>query len=282
MFIILFSTLFFLPKTNASTIGEIFSTGKGFIEEGNDIDETIDTTALTDTSDFLYNSLLAIGVVAAIIVAMILGIQFMWASAEEKAKVKEAILPFVVGCFVVFGSFTIWKLAVNIGNDAEDSVKGTKTVYANKGNGAQGGAEDGEKDESSTAEKVGGTVGATTGSAIGGAVEGVAGGTVGVTIGNLLAPLLGIDPGTASLIFGSIGATGGTVHGTIEGGKIGAEVGSVVGEFVEENKETIGEVGKEVAKGSVSSTVTSTTIAPIVGMDPITGAIAGWILELAL
>lgn len=132
MFIILFSTLFFLPKTNASTIGEIFSTGKGFIEAGNDIDKTIDTTALTDTSDFLYNALLAIGVVVAVIVAMVLGIQFMWASAEEKAKVKEAILPFVVGCFVVFGAFTIWKLVVNVGNDAEKQVTSIALIEADE------------------------------------------------------------------------------------------------------------------------------------------------------
>lgn len=54
----------------------------------------------------------------AVVIAMILGIQFMVASASEKAKVKEAIIPFVVGCIVVFGAFTIWKIAVNIGGKA--------------------------------------------------------------------------------------------------------------------------------------------------------------------
>ena len=124
MFVALFSTLFFFPKTFAIT--DIFAYGKGFVEEGNNINETIDTGLLKSTSDFLYKVLLAIAVVIAIVVAMVLGIQFMWASAEEKAKVKEALLPFVVGCFVVFGSFTIWKLAVNIGNDAENQITAKK------------------------------------------------------------------------------------------------------------------------------------------------------------
>ena len=122
MLIILFSVLVFSPQTFA--ISDVFSYGKGFIEKGNNINETIDTGVLKSTSDFLYKVLLAIAVVIAIVVALILGIQFMWTSAEEKAKVKEALLPFVVGCFVVFGSFTIWKIAVNVGNDAESEVSG--------------------------------------------------------------------------------------------------------------------------------------------------------------
>lgn len=41
----------------------------------------------------------------------------MMASAEDKAKVKESLLPFVVGCVVVFGSFGIWKLLVIFGQN---------------------------------------------------------------------------------------------------------------------------------------------------------------------
>lgn len=50
-------------------------------------------------------------------VGTIIGIQFMLASAEDKAKVKEALVPYVVGCFVIFGAFTIWSTVVNIGQD---------------------------------------------------------------------------------------------------------------------------------------------------------------------
>jgi len=124
IFIIVLSTSFCMPSSHA--LGNIFSDGKAFLQEGKPIDETINTTELEDTSDYIYNALLAFAIMVAIIVAMVLGIQFMVASADEKAKVKEALLPFVVGCIVVFGSFTIWKIVVNIGNDAEDSVRASQ------------------------------------------------------------------------------------------------------------------------------------------------------------
>jgi len=120
IFVTILSTSFSMSPSYA--LGDIFSQGKGFLEAGNDIDNTINTTKLGETSDYIYNTLLAIAIMVAIIVGMILGIQFMAASADEKAKVKEALMPFVVGCIVVFGAFTIWKVVVNIGNKAEDSV----------------------------------------------------------------------------------------------------------------------------------------------------------------
>lgn len=129
---ILILGLLYLPKAYA--IGDIFTSGKEFLQNGKDIDQTINTTALKDTSDTIYNILFAVAVMVAIIVAMILGIQFMWASADEKAKVKEALMPFVVGCIVVFGSFTIWKIAINIGNDAENSQT-TSATYTKQSNG---------------------------------------------------------------------------------------------------------------------------------------------------
>ncbi len=110
--------------SEAYALGDAISSGKDFLSDGDDPNKVIDTTKLTNTSNTIYNALLAIAIVIAIIVSMVLGIQFMAASADEKAKVKEAILPFVIGCVVVFGSFTIWKVIVNIGNDAEGTVGG--------------------------------------------------------------------------------------------------------------------------------------------------------------
>ena len=125
IFVVLLSS-FYVPKTYA--LGDVFSSGKDFLSKGNDIDDTIDMGELEETSDFIYNTLLGIAIMVAIIVAMVLGIQFMAASADEKAKVKEALMPFVVGCIVVFGAFTIWKVAVNMGNNAEDSIQTKQTT----------------------------------------------------------------------------------------------------------------------------------------------------------
>ena len=38
----------------------------------------------------------------------------MVGGAEEKANIKEVLVPYVVGCIVIFGAFAIWKLIVTI------------------------------------------------------------------------------------------------------------------------------------------------------------------------
>ena len=65
----------------------------------------------------IYNILLAIGTVIAVIIGAILGIQFMVGSMDDKAKVKESLIPFVIGCVIIFGAFGIWKIVATILQD---------------------------------------------------------------------------------------------------------------------------------------------------------------------
>lgn len=55
----------------------------------------------------------------------------MIASAEDKAKVKEAIVPFIIGTAVIFGAFTIWSLVINIGQSISksESAGGSTSQY---------------------------------------------------------------------------------------------------------------------------------------------------------
>ena len=71
------------------------------------------------------------------LVGTIIGIQFMVASAEDKAKVKEALVPYVIGCAVIFGSFTIWSIAVNLGQDIVPTTtkQETSTTYTKEEDG---------------------------------------------------------------------------------------------------------------------------------------------------
>ncbi len=69
---------------------------------------------LKNTSDFLYNTLLGISMIAAVIVGMVLGIKYMLATSEEKADLKQTLPAYIVSCIVVFGAFSIWKLLINI------------------------------------------------------------------------------------------------------------------------------------------------------------------------
>lgn len=72
-----------------------------------------------------------------LLVGTIIGIQFMVASAEDKAKVKEALVPYVIGCAVIFGAFTIWSIAVNLGQDITGASTSTPSEEGGIGGGGK-------------------------------------------------------------------------------------------------------------------------------------------------
>ncbi len=95
-------------------LSNIITGGQDFINKGNG-SAPIDSESLKQLSDTIYNILLILGIVIAVIIGTILGIQFITGSVEQKAKIKDSLIPFIVGCVVIFGAFGIWKLVVNIG-----------------------------------------------------------------------------------------------------------------------------------------------------------------------
>lgn len=110
----LFILLLSLLTSSAYAIDEIFEQGKTFIEDGEKQENPIEDDELKPLSDTIYNILLAIAIVVAVIVAAILGIYYMVSSVEEQAKIKESLTPYVIGCIVVFGGFGIWKIIVGL------------------------------------------------------------------------------------------------------------------------------------------------------------------------
>ncbi len=96
------------------SLDSIIKGGKSFLDSGKEVNQTINEANLKSVSDGLFNSLLLIASSIAIIIGIVLGIQFMLATVEEKAEIKKAIIPYVIGCAVAFGAFGIWKLIVSI------------------------------------------------------------------------------------------------------------------------------------------------------------------------
>ena len=97
----------------ATTISNIIQGADGFITNGSSSD-MIAGDKIKNLSDIIYNVLLILGMVIAVIVGSVLGIQFITGSVEQKAKVKDSLIPFVIGCVVIFGAFGIWKLVITI------------------------------------------------------------------------------------------------------------------------------------------------------------------------
>lgn len=115
LFFILIMFILIICSTNivqATTTGEIIKGADDFITAGQD---KISGDKLKNLSDLIYNTLLVIGIVIAVIIGAILGIQFITGSIEQKAKIKDALVPFIIGCVIIFGAFGIWKIVVEIG-----------------------------------------------------------------------------------------------------------------------------------------------------------------------
>lgn len=106
----------------AETVDDTMRGAQKFLEEGKDMshqiggqtETNVDFSELNNISKFIYNMLLGIALVAAVVVGMILGVKMMTAGIEEKAKIKETLVPYGVSCVVIFGAFGIWRLAVTI------------------------------------------------------------------------------------------------------------------------------------------------------------------------
>ena len=57
-----------------------------------------------------------VGIVAAVVVLLVLGIKYMMGSAEEKAEYKKTMIPYLVGAILIFASTTIVNVVYNIAN----------------------------------------------------------------------------------------------------------------------------------------------------------------------
>ena len=84
-----------------------------FLQSG---EEKIGEEKIQKASNSLVNLFIVAGTIIAVVYIGILGIKYMAGSVEEKAEIKQTLIPFIVGCVVVFGAFTIWKIAILIGS----------------------------------------------------------------------------------------------------------------------------------------------------------------------
>lgn len=114
--IMIINIIFFnINEVQAAGIGDVITGGDDFIKSGNNESIVIDQSKLQETSKTINNILIIVGMCAAVVISAVLGIKFMIGSVEEKAQIKDALVPFIVGCMVVFGAFGIWRIFINIG-----------------------------------------------------------------------------------------------------------------------------------------------------------------------
>lgn len=71
-------------------------------------------TKLTKITGKILGIIQVFGSVASVIALAMIGIKYMLGSVSEKAKYKETLLPYVVGCILLFGVVNIAKVLYNI------------------------------------------------------------------------------------------------------------------------------------------------------------------------
>lgn len=98
---------------SGQSLDDMIHDGDAFIGHSN-TNILNDNGAFQDGVSTLYNIFLEVGVAVAVIIGLIIGIKFMLGSVEEKAEIKKLLWPYAIGCFVVFGAFGIWKIALEI------------------------------------------------------------------------------------------------------------------------------------------------------------------------
>ena len=113
--------------SNASSFwDDVFSNGNRFIQNGKNQATSkneatggtvIDDSEIQDVNSDIFNALLGIGIVFTVLIGGVLGVKLMISSAEDKAKIKEAMIPYVIGCVVIYGAFGIWKIVIVILNN---------------------------------------------------------------------------------------------------------------------------------------------------------------------
>lgn len=96
-------------KVDPVSLDEIVSNANSFVNSG--------TTQISDEnmqamSNTIYNVLFVIGIALTLLIGAVLGVKFITSSLEEKADIKQAFVPYVIGVVVLFGAFTIWKIVL--------------------------------------------------------------------------------------------------------------------------------------------------------------------------
>ena len=97
-------------NSQSDSLDEAMGDAEAFLNKG---EQVFNDSDLQNFSNKIYNILLTVGIIVAVIMGGILGLKLMTETGPEgKAEVKKLLVPYVAGCIIVFGGFAIWKIVV--------------------------------------------------------------------------------------------------------------------------------------------------------------------------
>ena len=101
-----------IQSLNLYAVDSIIQGADDFLDKGTAI--VLDHTSINNTSKYIFSIFSIIGTAVVVVVGTILGIQFISGSVEEKAKIKESLIPFTVGAIIIFGAIMIWTFIIKL------------------------------------------------------------------------------------------------------------------------------------------------------------------------
>ena len=112
--ILIISLLFLSINNYVYAIGDVISSAQDFLGEAKTDSFGLKGDVISGAAGDIYNILLGAGIIIIMVIAVFLGVKFIMASAEEKADIKQSMLPFIIGTFVTFAAFGISRIMVNL------------------------------------------------------------------------------------------------------------------------------------------------------------------------
>lgn len=103
----------YAADSRRQTIDETKQSADAFIDNA-DTSNTINEADLQTNISLIYNIFFACGMVVAVGCGVFLGVKFMTSSIEGQAEIKEKLIPYFIGCAIIFGAFGIWKIVINV------------------------------------------------------------------------------------------------------------------------------------------------------------------------
>lgn len=100
---------------DTTTVSTIFSGGRQFIKQGKS-KANVDTTAIAKDIGGIGQVFLIIGIGAAVGVGMYLGFKYITSGADEKAKIKERLIFYVIAIVLLVAAVGVTKVIVSIGD----------------------------------------------------------------------------------------------------------------------------------------------------------------------
>ena len=98
-----------------TTVSTIFSGGRQFIKQGKS-KANVDTTAIAKDIGGIGQVFLIIGIETAVGVGMYLGFKYITSGADEKAKIKERLIFYVIAIVLLVAAVGVTKVIVSIGD----------------------------------------------------------------------------------------------------------------------------------------------------------------------